>query len=162
MAVTGYSRTQIRLHWIVFVLVVVQFLLAGGIASEFRSFAETGEKSFTVLVGVHVLIGVAVLGLAMWRIALRMLHGVPDPHPSHSAAQVTVARVMHGLFYLLMVLLPVTGAVAWSQGSAGAGTAHSVLRLALFLLIVLHVAAALAGQYVRKDGTLTRMMRPVD
>ncbi|TCP60266.1 cytochrome b561 [Rhodovulum bhavnagarense] len=162
MSVTGYSRMQIRLHWAVFALVALQFLLAGGMSSAFDKFMETGEKSFSILVALHILPGVLVLILAVWRIVLRMLRGVPAPDPSHSPAQVMVARVMYGLFYVLLVLLPVSGMVAWSQGSGMAGNVHSALRVVLMILIVLHVAAALAGQYIKKDGTLARMMKSAD
>ncbi|TCP21001.1 cytochrome b [Rhodovulum adriaticum] len=162
MSVTGYSRMQIRLHWAVVVLVALQFLFSGGIASAFGDFLETGEKAFSIFVAGHVVVGLAILILAVWRIVLRMLHGVPAPDASHSPAQIMVARVMYGLFYLLMVLLPVSGMVAWSQGSEIAGNVHSVLRAVMLLLIVLHIAAALAGQYIKKDGTMTRMMKPVD
>lgn len=162
MSVTGYSRMQIRLHWAVVVLVALQFLFGEGIAKAFETFLDTGEKAFTIFVAGHVLVGITVLILAIWRIVLRMLHGVPAPDPSHSAAQVMAARVMYGLFYLLMVLLPVSGMVAWSQGSDLAGDIHAVLRVVLLVLIVAHIAAALAGQFIKKDGTMTRMVKPVD
>lgn len=162
MSVSGYSRMQIRLHWAVVGLVAVQFLFHDGMSHAFRDLLDTGTQTFTLGVVVHIVTGLLILILAFWRIGLRMLHGVPAPDPSHSPAQVMVARVTYGLFYLLMVLLPVSGMVAWSQGLALAGNVHSVLRVALFLLIVVHVAAALVGQFVRKDGTMTKMVRPVD
>lgn len=162
MSVSGYSRMQIRLHWAVVVLLAVQFLLGGGMESAFGRFLETGEKSLGFFVAIHIGAGVLVLIFAFWRIALRMLHGVPAHDPSHSPAQVMVARVTYGLFYLLMVLLPVSGMIAWSQGSALAGNVHAVLRVLMMVLIIVHVLAALAGQLIKKDGTLVRMMKPVE
>jgi len=162
MSVSGYSRTQIRLHWAVFGLVVLQFAFSGGIAGAFHEYMETGEKAFSVFVAGHILIGLAVLILAVWRIVLRMLHGVPDPDPSHSKGQVMAARVMYGLFYLLMILLPLSGMIAWSQGSGIAAGIHSAFRALLLLLILAHIAVALMGQFVKKDGTLDRMMTPAE
>ncbi|SIO44782.1 cytochrome b561 [Rhodovulum sp. ES.010] len=162
MSVSGYSRLQIRLHWAVVVLVAIQFLFNGGMSQAFGEFLETGSKALGASVAIHIGSGLLILVLAFWRIGLRVVHGVPAPDPSHSPAQVKAARAMYGLFYLLMVLLPVSGMVAWSQGSALAGNVHSVLRVVLFLLIVAHVAAALAGQILKKDGTMTRMVKPVD
>ncbi|WP_170290371.1 cytochrome b [Rhodovulum strictum] len=153
---------QIRLHWAVAGLVVVQFLFAEGMSHAFGRMLETGTQTFTLGVTLHIALGLVIMVLAFWRIGLRMLHGVPAPDPGHSAAQVMAARVTHGLFYLLMVLLPVSGMVAWSQGAAWAGGVHSALRAALLLLIVLHVGVALIGQFVRKDGTMTRMVKPFD
>jgi cytochrome b561 len=162
MSVTGYSRMQIRLHWAVVVLVAIQFLFHDGMSHAFRDFVETGTKTFSIGVGVHIASGALILVLAFWRLGLRLLHGVPDPDPSHSKAQLMLARVIYGLFYLLMVLLPVTGFLAFSQGSEAAGQVHSALKTLMFVLILLHIAAALVGQYVKKDGTLTRMMTPAD
>lgn len=162
MPVSGYSRMQIRLHWAVFVLVVVQFLFGEGMEHAFGDYMETGTKAFTVGVGLHIVVGLSILILAVWRIVLRMMHGVPAPDASHPPAQVMVARITYGLFYLLMVLLPVSGMIAWSQGSEMAGNIHGALRGAMIMLILVHVAAALLGQFVKKDGTLTRMMKPVD
>ncbi|MCE8419359.1 cytochrome b/b6 domain-containing protein [Rhodovulum sulfidophilum] len=160
MSVTGYSRMQIRLHWVVFGLVVVQFLFAGGIGQAFGHYIETGEKGVTLLVALHILLGLAILVLAFWRLGLRFLHGVPAPDPSHTPAQVMLARVIHGALYLLMVALPASGMLAWSLGSELAAGVHAAFRVILVLLLLLHVAAALMGQYIRKDGTLTRMLRP--
>jgi len=162
MSASGYSRMQIRLHWAVVGLVAVQFLFNGGMSRAFGDLLETGVQNFTLGVTVHIVAGLAILLLAFWRIGLRFLHGVPAPAPGHSPAQVMVARVTYGLFYLLMLLLPISGMVAWSQGAAWAGGVHSVLPVVLFVLIVLHVVAALVAHFVRKDGTMARMVKPVD
>jgi cytochrome b561 len=162
MSVASYSRMQIRLHWAVVGLVAIQFLFGEGMAHAFDAFVETGQRAVTLGAGLHILSGLLILVLAFWRLGLRFLHGVPDPDPSHSKAQVMLARVIFGLFYILMVLLPVSGFIAFSQGSEVAADLHSVLRVVMLLLIVLHVAAALAGQFVKKDGSLMRIMKPSD
>ncbi|WP_165905266.1 cytochrome b [Rhodovulum euryhalinum] len=153
---------QIRLHWAVVGLVAVQFLFHDGMVHAFRELIDTQVQNFSAGVIVHIAAGLVILVLTFWRIGLKMLHGGPVPDASHSPAQVMVARVTYGLFYLLLVLLPVSGMVAWSQGSGLAGNVHGALRVVLFLLIVVHVAAALMGQFVRKDGTMTRMVKPID
>ncbi|TDX27937.1 cytochrome b561 [Rhodovulum visakhapatnamense] len=159
MSVKGYSSMQIRLHWAVFGLVVVQFLFGNGMGHAFGQYMDTGEKGFSLLVGLHILIGLSILVLAFWRLGLRFLHGVPAPDPAHSPAQVLLARVIHGGLYVLMVALPVSGMLAWSLGSGLAAGLHAGFRVILVLLILLHVAAALMGQYIKKDGTLTRMLK---
>ncbi|MEX5730021.1 cytochrome b561 [Rhodovulum iodosum] len=162
MAVNGYSRMQIRLHWAVVALVALQFVFNYGIGSAFREGLEAGSTSLTPLAGFHIVTGLAIAVLVVWRIVLRLTRGVPAPDPSHSEMQVKVARAMYGLFYALLILLPISGMIAWSQTSAAFGTVHEVLKTVMLLLIVLHVLAALAGQFVKKDGTMTKMVTPAD
>ena len=40
------------------------------------------------------------------------------------------------------------------------GEIRGLVRPILILLVAIHVGAALYNQFIRKDGTLTRMLRP--
>ncbi|MBK5932673.1 cytochrome b561 [Rhodovulum imhoffii] len=162
MSVSGYSRIQIRLHWVIVALVALQFLFNGWVSAAFRDGLERGATAMTPLAGGHIALGILVLVLSFWRLILRVQRGVPAPVSSHSAAQVKVSKGLFGAFYALLILLPVSGMVAWSQTSATAGAIHGLLTTLLLLLVILHVAAALAGHFLRKDGTMTRMRVPQD
>jgi Cytochrome B561 len=94
--------------------------------------------------------------------ALRNEHGAPKPPATGPGWSRTAARALHLAFYGLLVLLPVTGALAWGMPSAAMGQAHEVLRVLLILAILAHVGAALLHQFVWKDATLRRMVDPVD
>ena len=88
--------------------------------------------------------------------------GVPPPPQSDGALQARLATAVHVALYLLLILMPVTGVVAWAGPSGGAAALHSALRLVLFGLVVLHFLAALVGQFVQKTGVIGRMMTAAD
>lgn len=157
---SGYTRAQIVLHWVVAVLIAAQFLLADGIETAWRSYEDGGPKVATGGAWVHIGIGIAVLLLVAWRLALRSSAGVPAPAVGESALQVLVAKVTHGLLYALMVLMPVSGAVAWFGGIRAAGGLHQISKLLLLVLVALHVLGALYNHFVLKNGLLRRMTAP--
>ncbi|MFY0692050.1 MAG: cytochrome b/b6 domain-containing protein [Paracoccaceae bacterium] len=155
---SGYSRMQIQLHWAVFVLIVLQFLFHDGIDNAFEAGLEAGALRFSVPVILHFGTGGLILLLAFARLAARQGRGVPD-HPA-GGLQKTIAHLVHYSLYGAMILLPVTGGVAWGQGSEGAGEVHEMLTKILIALIALHVGAALFSHYVQKSGIIRRMLDP--
>ena len=88
--------------------------------------------------------------------------GVPPLPQSDGALQARIATAMHVALYLLLILMPITGVVAWAGPSGGAAALHTALRLVLFGLVVLHFLAALVGQFVQKTGVIGRMMTAAD
>lgn len=157
MPPNSYSRTQIRLHWAVFVLIALQFIFHEGIAETWEQIEQTGTAAGGVLVLGHVAGGIAILALVVWRLALRARHGVPPPLPGTPAATARLAALAHGGLYALMLAMVATGAMAWFGRIEAAAEAHEVLRIALIALIALHAGAALWHHFVRRDGVLARM-----
>lgn len=155
----GYSRTQIVLHWLVFILVALQYILSAPIAEAWSDIRAGIEPTIQPPVVGHVLGGLAVLGLVIWRLVLRARRGVPPPPEGQPAALRIVAHVTHWSLYAALILVPVTGAAAWFGGSEQAAGAHSVLRIVLLALIALHVAGALYHQFWLRDGLMARMGR---
>lgn len=162
MAVKGYSRAQIVLHWAVVLLVIQQFVLHDGIVASFRTKVETGVSTFTLLTVLHIAGGMAILAFALWRLEMRRSRGVPPPPAEDSAVQKLVAKLVHGGIYLVLILLPLSGTVAWAVPSPTAGGVHGVLRIVLFALVALHIAGAIYGQFVQKTGIIGRMMKAAD
>ncbi len=158
---TGYTRTQIALHWLVAILIAVQFLMADGIGEAWDALKE-GEAAEGGGGGVwlHILVGFAILGLVIWRLALRSSQGVPPPPTGESAAQVMVAKVTHGLLYLVMILMPLSGGAAWFAGIGPAMAVHQLGKLALLVLVGLHVLGAVYNHFMLRNGLLARMTRP--
>jgi cytochrome b561 len=156
----GYSKMQIRLHWITVLLVALQYLLHDGIADAYDRALQTGIYAFSVPVAGHILGGVAILVLALWRLFLRNEHGTPPSPEGEPPLFRRLAHWNHLAFYALLILLPVTGALAWGGRSEGASDAHEVLRAVLLLLIVAHVGAVAIHQFVWKTGLIRRMTRP--
>jgi cytochrome b561 len=82
------------------------------------------------------------------------------PPPGTPPWQARAARAGHAALNFLLLSMPMTGAVAWGMASPTAASAHQAGKAALIGLVALHVAAALFGQVMRRDGTLARMLRP--
>jgi cytochrome b561 len=160
MVVRGYSRTQIILHWATVVLVALQYLLHEGIADAFEEGLEAGRMALSAPVIGHMVGGSLILLLAFWRLALRQERGAPPPPASDPPWQRALARTVHRGMYALILLLPVSGAVAWAQASVAASAVHEAMRALLLVLILVHVAGALWGQFVQGTGVLARMLRP--
>ena len=152
-----YSRTQILLHWLMFILIAAQFLLHEPIAEAWDKVEDGLPYAFHPLIAAHVLGGLLILVLVLWRIKIRLSHGAPALPDKEPALMKLAAHVAHLSLYALMILMPVTGAVAWLGGVEAAGEAHEVLRAVLLLLVLLHVVAALFHQFVLKTNLMARM-----
>ncbi len=157
---TGYTRVQIALHWQVAILIAVQFLMSEGIEEAWDAYKEGEAAGTGGGAWLHILVGVAILALVIWRLALRASQGVPPPPAGESPAQVLVAKATHGLLYALMILMPLSGVAAWFGGIGPAMAAHQFGKLALLVLVALHVLGAVYNHFLLKNGLLSRMTRP--
>ena len=74
---TSYSRTQIALHWVIFLLFALNYIVSDGMGRALRTFSEGGTpEGITPM--IHVWSGIAVLALTLVRLALRLTRGVPE------------------------------------------------------------------------------------
>ncbi len=159
---TGYSLTQIALHWVIAVLVVAQVVLHEGMHSAYRE-ALGGAAATEVerLMGdLHVAGGIAVFLLALLRVALRLKRGAPPPPETEHPALRFAARAVHIGFYAIILLMPLTGALAWFGGVEASAAVHRAGMLAIFVLLLLHVAGALYHHFVLKTDVMRRILRP--
>ena len=154
---TSYSRAQILLHWIIFALIAAQFLLHESMAEAWDRIEDGLEVSFDPLVAAHVFGGIAVLVLVLWRIGLRLGRGAPGLPEEEPAAMKLAAKLTHLGLYALMVLMPVSGAVAWFGGVEAAAEGHEVMKVLMIALVLLHILGALYHQFVLKTGLMDRM-----
>lgn len=157
---TGYTRAQIALHWITLLLVALQFVLHDAMSDAWDALLAGREVVFNPLVAQHVAGGALVAVLTFVRLGLRLSHGAPPPPATEHGALKLVAQGTHWAFYALLILMPVSGAVAWFNSIEGAAQAHEVMKTALLALIALHVVAALVHQFVFKTNLIARMIRP--
>lgn len=160
----GYSATQIMLHWSVATLVVFQFFVNDGIEDAWRGFVrgDTVSEELVAAANVHVIIGMTILVLALWRIWLRLSRGAPPPPATEPPALRRVAEAAHMALYALIVLTPLSGAAAWFLGIEAASTGHGLFRALLFILAVLHIVGALVQVFVFRSDALTRMLMTKD
>lgn len=168
--VTRYNATARAFHAVIAVLVIAN--LALGLVHE------SLEKTIN-LIPLHKSIGLTVLAVSVARVLWRFTWSTPIYAPAIGRVDVAVAKVVHGLFYGLIILMPLTG---WIMSSAGrrplewfglavpkfavakgsplaeaAHEGHELLGYLLLALAVLHVAAALRHHFILKDGVLRRM-----
>ncbi|MFD1196345.1 cytochrome b [Seohaeicola saemankumensis] len=155
----AYSRLQIRLHWLIFGLLVLQYLLHEPITEAFDMIENGLVPAFNPLVASHVFGGFLIFVLTATRLYVRAGRGVPPLPDTDPPLQRIAAHVTHYSLYALLIALPISGAVAWYRANEAAAEAHGVMRLILLGLVALHVVAALYHQFVLKDGLMRRMRK---
>lgn len=169
----NYHPVAKTLHWLMSVL-IIGLLALGRYMHELPLSPEKLE-----LYSWHKWFGVTVFMLVWLRLAWRVLHPAPPPPAGLSPLLKNIARLAHGLLYVLMLLIPLSG---WLMSSAkGFQTVwfgvlpipdllprdkslgnlleevHEGLNVALMLTLTGHVMAALWHHFILKDDTLRRM-----
>ncbi len=103
-----YGAAAKGFHWLTALLLAVQFGLGWIMPNIGRGMQPES------LMNLHLSIGVVILAAALARAAWRLVHGVPAPEASLPAWQERMAQALHGLLYLLIFALVLTG---WSYAS---------------------------------------------
>ncbi|MFE3839351.1 cytochrome b [Pseudogemmobacter sonorensis] len=152
----GYGPAQIALHWLIALGIVVNYFAGSGMGRALFQRLQGAEVTVPNAM-LHVWLGVAVFVLAVIRIILRLRRGAP---PAPHGITGKLAHAVHGLLYLLILLMPLAGMVAWFGGQEAAAGPHMLMANLILLLAAGHALAALFHQFVLKDGTLLRMLRP--
>ncbi len=170
-----YSRIAMSLHWIVALLLL--YNLGLGIRTEVL---PRGEALFTVF-QLHKSIGITILALSLWRLALRIWGTRPAPvsgGPTH-----LLANAVHWLFYVIMIGAPMTGWLLVSTAKTKIPTllyniiplpnlpvsgaaiheiseeVHKLLALpGIPILLALHVAGAVRHQWLLNHALVERIV----
>lgn len=133
------------------------------------------------LLDLHRPLGLAILLLALVRLANRLRHAPPPLPDDLPRIQVWAATASHWLLYALMLAMPLIG---WAMLSAGAYPVelfkgvnlpailphspqlygmlrplHGVLAYVLFFTILAHLGAALYHAWIRRDGVFGQMAK---
>jgi len=133
------------------------------------------------LLDLHRPLGLAILLLAIVRLANRLRHAPPPLPADLPRIQVWAAKASHCLLYALMLAMPLIG---WGMLSAGAypivlfngvnlpailphspvlygflRPLHGVLAYLLFFTVLGHLGAALFHAWVRRDGVFEQMAK---
>ena len=172
MSSTTYDRTTIRLHWLTAFLVCWQW----GQAHLIDLISTGGTPGRRAMVGLHVLGGVLLVAVLLFRLYWRHTGGVRLPHAA--GAEGLLARLGHWALYgLLAATLGLGLWLEWVRGDNLFGLVqvpafepgnralrrlaadrHDLAANALLVLAGLHALVALAHHYIRKDGVLRRML----
>ena len=160
-----YSLSLRRLHWLTVGLVVVQLFLAIANIILYEHRPILAEW----LVQAHISCGFLIIALTIWRIIARSRS--PIPAKPHSKILSRAAIISHGLLYVCLLTLPITGylklaALGFTIFIFGliplptlpldihlaqtASALHDSLAIGLLCLLILHIGAALFHR--RLDG----------
>ena len=158
----GYSTAQIALHWTIAVLVVLQIVLHDSIIAVYAAGRGIGTATEIdlFLADLHVAFGIAVFALALLRVALRVRRGVPPPPQDEHPALRMAAQATHLALYALILLMPVTGGLAWFGGVEAMAELHGAGKVAILFLVGLHILGALYQHFYLRTDVLRRMLRP--
>ncbi len=159
-APAGYTKRQIALHWIVFVLVAFQFAIGNQMAHLFRA-AHGGSPTHAsaIWVPVHIVVGDVILIAMLARLVLRRRDGLPAPPKQHPALERLASAVHFGL-YVDLIGAPIVGAIAYFWLPAFAGLHRLMTRPILVALFGLHLAGALWHWLVVRDDVMARIFLP--
>ncbi len=157
----GYTRTQKILHWAIVLLVVFQFVSSDTIKALVQEVGITASSADTIplIVRAHVLAGLLTFVLMLIRVFMRFTKGAPALPKDESAMMKMAAHATHGILYLALLLMPISGALAWFGQVDLAVTAHQTLKFVLLAFVALHILAALYHQFVLKNGLIKRMLK---
>lgn len=155
---TAYSRAQIALHWAIAVLIGVNYVVSEGMEDVFDANMD-GISTTTLTSTVHVWVGVSVLALVVLRLILRFAQGVPAALESGKPMMDMAAKGTHAALYVLMLLAPALGAIAWFGGVDATAEIHALAVNVMMLIVLVHAAAAIFHQVILRDGLLLRMVR---
>ena len=169
-----YTGPAIALHWLIAVGLAGSFVL--GLYMHDLPLSPAKLQ----LYAWHKWAGITLFMLVWARLAWRLGHP-PPPLPATMPARLrSAAAAAHGLLYVLMLAIPVSG---WLMSSAKGvptvwfgvvplpdlvsrdkalgdllATTHQALNFTLLGLIVAHAGAALKHHFVDRDDVLTRML----
>jgi cytochrome b561 len=171
----GYTPTAKALHWLVVLILTVQY----GVAWTMPHIGRNTVPD--TLINLHFSLGMLIVFLIVFRLVWRWSHPEPSPLAGLARWEVVTATAVHYVIYALLIVGPVLGWIDASyrgfdvtlfglfkfpqliapraSGFAWTGDVHAWLsNYVLLPLVGLHVAAALYHTLVRRDGVLWRML----
>jgi cytochrome b561 len=169
-----YHPVAKALHWIVALLVAVQF----GIAWAMPDIGP--HTKLDRLISLHLAVGTLIGFAVLVRLSWRLRHRAPGAIATEPRWLRLGAGATHGTLYVLLLVVPLLGLTAASargwrvfflprmalpalvpRGSKSgflAGDVHAFLAYTLLAIVALHVAAALYHRIILRDQVLARML----
>lgn len=181
-----YTSVAITLHWIIAIMMVL-LVFVGWRMGDMAEALRGGSTEFTLddvrfVFDMHKTFGILVLVLSLIRLAWRFMNPVPPMPAGMKPWEVTVARLTHLGFYVLMIGMPILGWLTASSGQAPSfffhneawpipdiapnnRNFHEIMEFlhgrggwVIIVLLVLHAGAAIKHHIVDKDDVLARMI----
>ena len=170
----GWGAVAKTLHWLMAVLILSMFVL--GWVAVMYPLSPTKLELFIW----HKSTGLTLLALVVVRLLWRMVNITPEPPANESVVEKRLARAGHAVLYTLMVMMPVSGYVINSTANFpfryfggvrvpnlipadkvwqdAAETVHLTVFSIFFLVVVIHIVAAIRHHTIKKNNILSRML----
>lgn len=167
-----YHPALVALHWLI--ALALLFSLGSGML-VLEEIPNSSPEKIDALRG-HMIAGIVILLLMLIRLGLRLGTARPAPATTGNAVLDRLAPVAHWGFYVLVLVMAATGiatsVLAGLPGIVFGGSGdplpesfsiylprvlHGAVAGLLLAVIILHAAAALYHQFVRRDKLLSRM-----
>jgi cytochrome b561 len=171
---SSWGALSKALHWIVVILIILQFVLAAWAKSLPRG------PGMVEAWGWHKSFGMTILMLAVIRLTWRLVNPTPDLTAETKPWERVLAKISHLLLYGLIFAMPLTG---WMMSSAKnfpvswfkvfqwpdlvapdpdfsrlMESTHHALFKVLVVIALLHIAGALKHHFIDKNDVLKRML----
>lgn len=169
-----FGTIAMLLHWIMAIIIIG--LLIVGVYMVQLSFSARKLK----LYGFHKEFGLLILALVIVRLCWRLINIMPSFPGSMPAWQLSIARLVHYIFYGLFFVLPLTG---WMLSSASdlpvsffgwfvmpnlvspneylrdvLIQVHHIFGFIMIGCVLAHIAAVVQHQFILKDNLIRRML----
>ena len=168
---TQFALQSRILHWLMAAMLLAMLFIGAGMVASL--------ENYDALVAIHRPLGIAILILAVIRLANRLLTKLPPFPQTMSRRERFIASSSERFFYALMIALPLVG---WGMLSAGdypivmfgpvvlppilpanptlyavLRQSHTVLAYLLFATFLAHLSAVLFHTLIVRDRLLDRM-----
>jgi cytochrome b561 len=156
----SYSISQRLVHWAVALLVFFNLLFPDGMNAWHRLIrhGQTPAPADISNANIHAFVGLAILILALVRLALRWRRGVPAEPGGQPMALHLAAKLVHFLLYALIFLMPVSGIAGYYFGIDTAGSIHAdIMKVVLWAVIAAHALGALVQHFYFRSNVLRRI-----
>jgi cytochrome b561 len=169
-----YTATAQALHWLIALLIVVQYALA-----RMAAHLPLGLRKLSLL-AEHKSVGMTILVLAMIRLAWRLKQAPPALPAPMRRVERWLAKASHISFYVILFAMPLSGwlmssaknfSVSWfgvftwpnliEPNEAAFNTfktLHHLLSDLLIAIASLHILAAIKHHFWNRDDVLLRML----
>ena len=171
-----YAASVRRVHWTIFVLVLLAYVCI----NLFEQFPKGSATRGNVL-AAHYTAGLAVLLLVLPRLLLRLRNGRPSIVPPPPRWTELLGKITHVALYLFLLIQPILGIITLQIGgkpvtlfgvtllpsfvslpdralSHQLEDIHGTIGTIFYYVIGLHILAALWHHFGRRDNTLKRML----
>lgn len=170
-----YGLVSVLIHWLVALAVCALFGL--GLWMTGLTYYSEWYRTAPAL---HKSVGVTLFAVMLLRVLWRFLTPTPAPISTHSAGVQLLSRLGHGVLYLSIFVVMVSGYLISTAKGRGvsvfdlfeipalatalpnqadlAGAVHLYLAWALVVMASLHGLAALKHHFIDRDNTLKRML----